>query len=497
MKNRREFLQDSVKSSLALGTLTMMPPGLLASELPADLTELSASALSTAIRQRDVSCVEVMQAYLSRIHRYNPVYNAIVSLVDNDQLLARAREADSELDRGEYRGWMHGMPHAIKDVRPAAGLPFTSGSPLFADRIADEDHPLAARIRAAGAIFIGKTNVPEFGLGSQSYNPVFGATGSAWNPALTSGGSSGGAASGLGTHLLPSADGSDTMGSLRNPAAFNNVIGFRPSIGVTVEDDPDNRSISTTGPMGRSTGDAIRLLQTLAIRPVPERYSPADLQGVRIGWLGNLDGYLAMEAGVLQTCETSLATLSDAGAIVEAVQPQFVLTDLWQCWTTLRHSLRASFRSYYDDPQLRPQLKPELVWEIEQSMMLTDADRQAARRIRADWNRELDRLFADYDFLVLPSAQVFPFPKEIHWPREIAGRRMDTYHRWMEVVIPGSLGGIPVLSVPAGFDRRNRPMGMQLMGRFGTDQQVLEFGLAYEAVTDHLAQRPQLVAAAG
>jgi len=485
-------MKYSVRNSLGFGASTLLPMNLLASELPADLTELSASALSTAIRQREVSCVEVMQAYLSRIHRYNPVYNAIVSLVDDDELLAQARVADEELDRSEYRGWMHGMPHAIKEVRAAAGLRFTSGSPIFADRIADTDHPLAARIRAAGAIFIGKTNVPEFGLGSQSYNPVFGATGSAWNPALTSGGSSGGAASGLGTHMLPSADGSDTMGSLRNPAAFNNVIGFRPSIGVTVEDQPGNRSISTTGPMGRSTGDAIRLLQTLAIKPVPQSYSPANLQGVRIGWMGNLDGYLAMEQGVRETCEASLTSLSDAGVVVEAVQPQFVLTDLWQCWTTIRHSLRSSFRRYYDDPELRPLLKPELVWEIEQSMILNEADRVAANSIRADWYRELDRLFGQYDFLVLPSAQVFPFPKETHWPQVIAGRQMDTYHRWMEVVILGSLGGIPVLSVPAGFDNQDRPMGMQIMGRFGRDQQVLEFGLAYETVTNHLARRPQL-----
>jgi len=485
-------MKYSVRNSLGFGASTLLPMNLLASELPADLTELSALALSTAIRQREVSCVEVMQAYLSRIHRYNPVYNAIVSLVDDDELLAQARVADEELDRSEYRGWMHGMPHAIKEVRAAAGLRFTSGSPIFADRIADTDHPLAARIRAAGAIFIGKTNVPEFGLGSQSYNPVFGATGSAWNPALTSGGSSGGAASGLGTHMLPSADGSDTMGSLRNPAAFNNVIGFRPSIGVTVEDQPGNRSISTTGPMGRSTGDAIRLLQTLAIKPVPQSYSPANLQGVRIGWMGNLDGYLAMEQGVRETCEASLTSLSDAGVVVEAVQPQFVLTDLWQCWTTIRHSLRSSFRRYYDDPELRPLLKPELVWEIEQSMILNEADRVAANSIRADWYRELDRLFGQYDFLVLPSAQVFPFPKETHWPQVIAGRQMDTYHRWMEVVILGSLGGIPVLSVPAGFDNQDRPMGMQIMGRFGRDQQVLEFGLAYETVTNHLARRPQL-----
>ena len=487
-------MKYSVQGSLGLGIFTLMPKELTASELPADVTDLSATALSAAIRQRHISCVEVMQAYLSRIHRYNPVYNAIVSLVDDDELLSQARVADGELERGEYRGWMHGMPHAIKDVRPAAGLPFTSGSPLFADRIAEADHPLAASIRAAGAIFIGKTNVPEFGLGSQSYNPVFGATGSAWNPALTSGGSSGGAASGLGTHMLPSADGSDTMGSLRNPAAFNNVIGFRPSIGVTVEDQPDNRSISTTGPMGRNVGDAIRLLQTLAIKSLPDQYNPVDLSGIRIGWMGNLDGYLALESGVRETCESSLELLSDMGVVVEAVQPQFELTDLWQCWTTLRHSLRSSYLSYYNDPARRPLLKPELVWEIEQSIALTESDRAAANVIRNDWYRELDRLFGIYDFLVLPSAQVFPYPKEVHWPQEIAGRKMDTYHRWMEVVIPGSLGGIPVLSVPAGFDNQNRPMGMQIMGPFGADQRVLEFGLAYEAVTDYLDRRPALIA---
>ena len=495
MKTRRDFLLDSVRDSIGLGAAMLLPTKIMAGELPADITELSASDLSAAIRQREVSCTEVMQAYLPRIHRYNPIYNAIVSLVDDDELLSQASAADQELARGNYRGWMHGMPHAIKDVRGAAGLPFTSGSPIFADRIAETDHPLAARIRAAGAIFIGKTNVPEFGLGSQSYNPVFGATGSAWNPALTSGGSSGGAACGLGTHMLPIADGSDTMGSLRNPGAFNSVIGFRPSIGLMSAQQPGERSISTTGPMGRNTRDAIRLLQTLAVKPVPDNFNPANLTDVKNGWMGNLNGYLAMESGVTDLCEASLSSLNTAGVTVEATQPQFSLTDLWQAWTTIRHSARTSYRRYYDDPKMRSLLKPELVWEIEQSMILTDADREVANRIRANWYRELDRLFGEYDFLALPSAQVFPYPKEIHWPQEIAGRQMDTYHRWMEVVILGSLGGIPVINLPVGFDQQGRPMGMQIMGRFGADQQVLEFALAYEAVTDHLQRRPELVAA--
>ncbi|NKB32689.1 MAG: amidase [Pseudomonadales bacterium] len=493
MITRRKFLQDSIRSSIGLSGLLLLPARLLASEMPADITELSASDLSTAIRQKDISCAEVMRAYLDRIHRYNPVYNAIVSMLDDDELLNQATVADDELARGEYRGWMHGMPHAIKDVRGAAGLTFTSGSPLYADRIADVDHPLAAAIRGAGAIFIGKTNVPEFGLGSQSYNPVFGATGSAWNPALTSGGSSGGAASGLGTHMLPSADGSDTMGSLRNPGAFNGVIGFRPSIGVTAEQQPGERSISTTGPMGRNTADTIQLLKTLAVKPVAENYSPMDLSEVRIGWMGNLDGYLSMESGVTDICEESLNSLSAAAVKVDAVKPQFNLSDLWLAWTTIRHSGRTGYHDLYNDPEARALLKPELKWEIEQSFMLTDGDRRVANRIRSDWYRELDLLFDEYDFLAIPSAQVFPYPKENHWPQEIAGRRMDTYHRWMEVVILASMGGIPVINLPVGTDALGRPMGMQIMGRFGDDKRVLEFALAYEQVTDYVQRRPQLV----
>ena len=492
---RRQFLR-TLAGSGAVATLSAgFPVNLFAAALPADITDFSALQLSAAIRQGDVSCVEVMSAYLAHIHRYNPVYNAIVSLVDDESLMAQASAADQALARSEYRGWMHGMPHAVKDLSAVAGLPFTSGSPLFADRIADADSDLAARVRSAGAIFIGKTNSPEFGLGSQTYNPVFGATGSAWNPALTAGGSSGGAGSGLGAHLLPVADGSDMMGSLRNPAAYNNVIGFRPSTSVMTANQSGARALSVSGPMGRSTVDLIRLLQTIAPNPLADGFSPLPVAGLRLGWLGNLDGYLAMESGILPLCESQLATLATAGAQVDAARVDFSLTDLWQCWTTLRHSGRASLQRYYNDPDSRPLLKPELIWEIEQSLQLTAADVAGANAIRADWYAELERLFERYDFLVLPTAQVFPYPKETHWPQQIAGQPMDTYHRWMEVVIPGSLGGIPVVNVPVGFDSTGRPMGMQILGRFGDDKRVLEFALAYESLTEFLQQRPHLVAA--
>lgn len=491
---RRKFLRHTAAFAALISTPLSYSHGLFTGNLPADITDLSASDLSVAIRTKQLSCLEVMQAYLKRIHRYNPVYNAIVSMVADDVLLQQAAKADQALARNEYWGWMHGMPHAIKDLAPVMGLPYTSGSPMFANRIAEEDGFLVTKIRNQGAIFIGKTNTPEFGLGSQCYNKVFGATGSAYNPELTSGGSSGGAACGLGTHMLPAADGGDMMGSLRNPGAFNNVIGFRPSTTVVMEEgDAKERLLWTSGPMGRDTKDTIRLLQTMAKDPVFDDLRPLNLKNIKLGWMGNLDNYLAMESGILALCEASLVSVADAGASVEAVKTNFALSDLWQSWTTLRHAGRSSMLEYYDDLENRKLLKPELIWEIEQSLRLDETDVQNANIIRNNWNNELDRMFEIFDFLVLPTAQVFPYSKEIHWPKEINGRPMDTYHRWMEVVILGSLGGIPVVNVPVGFDSQGRPMGMQVMGKFGDDKKVLEFALAYEQITKHLSKRPKLV----
>ncbi|MBC2838585.1 amidase [Robiginitalea sp. SC105] len=492
---RRKFIHNSMAAGAALSVSFPLSARLLRPGAATDLTDLSATELSMAIRERQVSCVEVMQAYLDKIHRYNPVYNAIISLADDADLLRQAAEADAALDRGEYRGWMHGMPHAIKDLGPLKGFRYTLGSPMFTNRTAVEDGMVAARIRQQGAIFIGKTNTPEFGLGSQSYNPIFGATGSAYNPNLTAGGSSGGAACGLGTRMLPVADGGDMMGSLRNPGAFNNVIGFRPTTNVVSgEGDAENRLLSTSGPMGRNTRDLIQLLQTLAPDTDFSGLAPLNLNGVRIGWMGDLEKYLPMEAGILGLCEASLKKVADAGGEVAPVQPRFAPSDLWESWTTLRHHGRMDMLEYYEVPENRALLKPELIWEIEQGLGLKDQEVARANTLRGEWYAELDRLFQSWDFLVLPSAQVFPFPKDIHWPKEINGRSMDTYHRWMEVVVPGSLGGIPVINVPVGFDPQGRPMGMQVMGEFGNDRRVIEFALAYEQITTHLGVRPELVA---
>jgi len=448
-----------------------------------------------------------MQAYLARIHCYNGAYNAIVSMVDDDQAVRAADEADEELAKGRYRGWMHGMPHAVKDLANAKGFPTVKGSPLLVGSVAEEDDLFISRIREAGAIFIGKTNTPEFGYGSQSYNPVFGPVRNAYDPRKTSGGSSGGAAVGLATQMLPSADGSDMMGSLRNPAAFNNVIGFRPSqerIPRHPTADSFTQQLATGGPMGRNVEDTIRLLHIMAgpdqrdpltrTDEIPdyEAFQPKSLEGLKIGWLGNYDGYLAMEVGVLEVCERSLKGLADQGVEVEPCAPEFDMGRLWQTWLTFRHWSALWVREHYEDPATRRQLKPEVVWEHEGGLEVTGTQLFDAGIARSEWYAALLALFEKYDVLALPSAQVFPFTAEVHWPKSIDSREMDTYHRWMEVVIGGTLSGLPVAALPAGFNDVGLPMGMQFIGRMGKDVELLEFAMAYEQATDYLDRRPVL-----
>ena len=503
---RRTFLGAAAAVG-ATSLLTRFSMPLAAQSQPSDLTELNASSLSAAIRARATSCREVMQAYLARIHRYNGVYNAIVSMLDDDELIRLAAEADHDLEQGRYRGWMHGMPHAVKDLANAQGFPTVKGSPLLTGSVADADDLFISRIRSAGAIFIGKTNTPEFGYGSQSYNPVFGPVRNAYDPRLTSGGSSGGAAVSLAAHMLPSADGSDMMGSLRNPAAFNNLIGFRPSQGRIPRHptgDMFYQQLATAGPMGRNVEDTIRLLHSIAGPdpryalsrtdkiPAYEAFQQRSLQGFKIGWLGSYDGYLAMEPGVLEVCEKNLEQLAGHGAVVELCRPQYDMARLWQTWLTFRHWSARWVKEYYDDPAKRRLLKPEVVWEYEGGLEMTAEQLYDAGVARSEWYEALRGLFDKYDVLALPSAQVFPFPADVHWPKSIDGREMDTYHRWMEVVIGGTLSGLPVAGLPAGFSEGGLPMGMQFIGRMGEDIALLEFAMSYEAATSHLDRRPQL-----
>lgn len=465
-----------------------------------DPCALSATELSRLIAARKIAPSEVMAAHLARVAAVNGGVNALVSLRDTDVLMAEARA----MDDAPRRGWLHGIPLAVKDLCATAGLRTTWGSPLFADFVPARDDLLAARMRAAGAIFTAKTNTPEWGHGSHSFNPVFGATRNPYDPARTAGGSSGGAAAALAARMVWVADGSDMMGSLRNPAAFCNVYGFRPTWGLVpgdAEGDTFLATLATEGPMARDIEDLARLLEVQAganpqvpfgraSEPFADRLE-GGVQGARIGWLADWGGAYAMEPGILEQCGAGLRVFADLGAVVEPLAPPFPAERLWQAWTVLRAFLNANrMRAIYDDPARRTQVKPETIWEIEQGLALPASAVHEASVIRSRWYAHAARLFERFDAVVLPSAQVWPFPVDQRWPREIAGRAMDTYHRWMEVVIPASLIGLPALSVPVGFSADGLPMGMQVIGRSGADARVLAMGQAYHTATGWPSRRP-------
>ncbi|MBZ5526702.1 MAG: amidase [Acidobacteriia bacterium] len=506
---RREFLAATGKLTGAVAAGTILgaaesAPAAAASALP-DLVKLDALDLSKAIHSKQVSCREVMQTFLGHIERFNPRVNAIVSLQPRDSLLKQAEERDAQLARGESLGWMHGFPHAVKDLAATRGIRTSGGSPLV-DGIPTEDEIFVERLRKNGVVLIGKTNVPEFGLGSQSYNPVFGAVGNAYDPTKTSGGSSGGASVSMALRMLPVADGSDMMGSLRNPAAFNNVIGFRPSCG-RVPAGPSKEvfleQLSTDGPMGRSIRDVAALLSVMA-GPDPRapralddnpqlflRPLERDFKGVRIAWLGDLGGHLPFEPGVLDLCKSSFKSFESLGCRVEEARFDFSPQLLWRTWLTLRHWLISNhLGAFYADPAKRAQLKPEAQWEVEGGLRLTAAGVYQALEARSAFYAALIKLFETYEYLLLPSAQVFPFDVNVHWPKSINGVSMDTYHRWMEVVVPGTLSGCPVINVPVGFGPAGLPMGMQIIGRNHADFAVLQLAFAYEQATQWVQRNP-------
>lgn len=473
-----------------------------------ELLELSAVELSRKIHAREVSAREVMEATLARIAAVNPQINAIVSLRDGDALLAEANAADVELAEGRSRGPLHGIPQAIKDLAMTAGIPTTMGSPVFARQVPEEDGIQVARIRAAGGLFIGKTNVPEFGLGSHTYNPLFGPTRNPYDTTRSAGGSSGGAAAALAARMLTVADGSDMMGSLRNPAGFCNVLGMRPSYG-RVPSGPGPESffdgMATEGPMARSVDDLALLLSVQAgydaraPQSLPgdgaEFVPPirSDIAGLRVGWLGDLGGHLPFEPEMLELCRAAVDVFAGLGCRVEEPAPGFDAERVFQAWADLRSwRVAGKLGGLYEAAATRDKLKPAAIWEIERGRVLTPARLEEASVVRSAFYRAVLRLFEKVDVLILPTAQVFPFDVTLDWPKEVGGRAMDTYHRWMEVVVPASLLGLPVVAVPAGFSAEGLPAGIQIIGRPRDDLGVLQAAKAYEQATDWLSRKPAL-----
>src|ERR1700674_2550439 len=477
--------------------------------LPSDIVMMDAVALAAAIRMRRVSCVEVMEAYLDHIDALNPTVNAIVALQDRGDLLARARERDAQLARGEVQGPLHGLPHAVKDLQPVKGIKMTMGSPILKDFVPAADSIMVERIRKAGAIFIGKTNTPEFGLGSHTFNPVYGITRNAYDQSRSAGGSSGGAGVALALRMLPLADGSDYAGSLRHPAGWNNAFGFRTSFGRVPADGRDAfmLSMGVLGPMARNVPDLAMLLSVqagydarvplsiggdgAAFRGPLER----DFKGTRIAWTGDYKGYMPYEPGVLDVCKAALKVFEALGCIVEEAQPDYSIEAVWRAFLPLRAwQTSGPLLAYYKDPTRRALLKPEALFEIESAHKLGALDITAASAIRTEWYQATRRFFETYDYFIVPTAQLFPFDANIHWPKEIAGTRMETYHEWQKGVIPTTMAGGPALAVPAGFSQAGLPIGIAIVGPNHAELPCLQLAHAYDGATGWTKRRlPRLL----
>ncbi len=468
-----------------------------------NLCDLSACELSKAIHAKQVSCVEVMQAYLQRIAAVNPIYNAMVSMPDADGLMQQARDKDALLAKGGSQGWMHGFPQAPKDLTATAGITTTLGFRGLAQHVPTQDSIMAGRMRCAGSIFIGKTNTPEFGLGSHTYNALFGTTRNAFDVRMSAGGSSGGSAVALAQHLLPVADGSDMMGSLRNPAAWNGVYGLRPSMGrvpfgtvssaqtSSVLGDVFFQQLGIEGPMGRCVEDVAHLLAVQAgfdaRAPLSQNHSidftqslKADMGGKKIAWLGDLRGHLAVEPDLLQAYQSSLSTFDALGCTVEESALSVDLPSVWQAWLTLRGmTVAGNLSAFATQTATRDLLKPEAIWEYEQAQQYNGLDVYKASGVRSALYAAFSKLFEYHDYVVLPAAQCMPFAAELDWPKTIAHRSMDTYHRWMECTIYATLAGLPAMSVPAGM-LNGLPFGLQIIARSYNELGLLQLGFAWQ-----------------
>ena len=456
------------------------------------LCALPATELRSLIARRAVSCREVLEAHIARIEAVNPALNAIVT-----KTYERARRHADELDANRSaHGPLAGLPVAHKDLVATRGVRTTYGSPLYADHVPSEDDRIVRRMRCAGAVMVGKTNTPEFGAGSQTFNRVFGVTRNPYDPAKTCGGSSGGAAAALAARMLPIADGSDTGGSLRNPAAFCNVVGFRPSPGRIPHGDPWN-DLSTPGPMARTVDDVALLFSALAgpdarvphCLPDPgsafAAVAPMDLATLRIAVSEDL-GSLPVQQPVREVLRELGDALALAGARVVAAAPP--MDDARRIFHILRATgFRRRFGAMTATQQA--QLKDTIYWNLDAGNALRNADYDWVFPARARLVARVAAFFEDVDLLVCPATQVMPFDVKTAWVREIEGRRMSTYIEWMEACSWITVTGCPALSLPAGF-RDGLPVGAQLVAPLRADKLLLQAAKAIEAITGYAAKMP-------
>jgi amidase len=441
-----------------------------------------------------------MAAHLAQIARLNPLLNAIVGKLPDERCLALADEADRRAAAGGALPPLHGLPIAFKDLQPAVGFPWTRGSPIFRDATADADSVLVERLKTAGAIPIGKTNVPEFGLGSHTFNPVYGATRNPYDPSKTAGGSSGGAGAALAAGMLPIADGSDLGGSLRNPANFNNIVALRPTVGLvpTAPDAFPLLGFGVNGPMGRSVTDVAFLLSVMAgpdprdpgcMPSAPSLFArplDRDVRGTRVAWCPDLGG-LPLDRRVRSVLDARRSTLESLGCIVEDASPDLSGAD------AIFRTIRAWRSAAVFGPLLghhREHMKAEMIGEIEAGAALSGDD-VAGAMVRHGLLLDRMRRFEEtYEFTCCAVNQVPPFDVALDWPKAIENVTMDHYIAWMKSAYWISTTFRPAISVPAGFTAEGLPVGLQIVGRYRDDFGVLQMARAFEDATGVGRRRP-------
>lgn len=451
-----------------------------------DLWRHSAVDLAALLSRGELSARELLDDHVARIAAVNPVINAIVTL-SIERAVDDASRADAAHAAGESLGVLHGLPIAHKDLAMTAGIRTTMGSPIYADHVPDADELLIERLRAAGCVSIGKTNTPEFGAGSHTFNRIFGVTRNPYDVTRSAGGSSGGAAAALAAGMVPLADGSDLGGSLRNPASFNNVIGLRPTPGTVPmwpTTDPCD-VLATEGPMGRCAADVALLLGAIAgphphipLRSNTGPFMPLDrsLAGLRVAWSPTAGG-LPVEAAVRRALDGVPDRFARHGCMVDDAFPD--LRGARDIFQTLRAvSMERSIGQLYD--RSPDELKGTIRWNVELARSLSAADVGRAVRRRSALQERVREFFGRYDVVALPTVQVVPFPVELEWVREIDGVAMNNYIEWMQSCTDITVTGCPAISVPCGFSPDGLPVGLQMVAPAGAELLLLQIAHAFD-----------------
>ena len=471
------------------------------------LEQKSILEIISLVKSKEVLVKEVVQFYFERIKKYNPALNAIVIKKEEEKIFDEVNLKDQDNNKSKP---LFGLPLACKDLFDIKGMPSTYGYPNFKNNIAEKNSLIVDRLKNSGAIIIGKTNTAELGVGGHTTNRLFGATSNPYDISKSAAGSSGGAGSAVAANLLPFADGTDMMGSCRAPSAYANIYGFRPTTGLIPTDRSNEKKndnfpiLTSPGCFAKNPIEMALLLDCIVgsdhLDPFSidingsfkeSKITDKQLSNIKIGWLKDMNNTYKFEQGIISMCEVKLKELEKHNIFIETLQPQINSSEMWDSWTTLRA------KSIFDDTESMKiqnieDMTYQAIWENKKGVNIKSEEIEKALDQKKNCIKEVDKVFKDYDFLILPSAQVFPFDKNLQFPKKINEFELDTYHRWIEVFIMSSLLDLPTITVPVGFNENGMPMGMQIIAKKFDDLKLLAFAKRYEEIFNYSKIKPKL-----